>query len=117
MLKLTALIATLAGVSAPVFADFAVITDKSEFVSLVEGKSLQRVFIKLNILLDGQNLGRAVTKSVRGDWQWKEGYFWRSLFWDQRDLGYNCQEVSVAGKKIRFTSDEGEGDYADFTLR
>ena len=117
MLRLTALIAILAGMSAPVFADFVVITDKSEFVSLVEGKNLQRIFIKLNISLDGQISGRAVTRTVTGDWQWKEGYFCRSLFWGQRDLGYNCQEVSLAGKKIRFTSDEGTGDYADFTLR
>lgn len=117
MFKKTALIATLAWVNAPVFADFAIITDRSEFVAVVEDKYLQRIFIELNISLDGQISGSAVTRPVTGDWQWKEGYFCRSLFWGQRDLGYNCQEVSVAGKKIRFTSDEGEGDHADFTLR
>lgn len=87
------------------------------FFSVIEGKNLQRVFIKLNISLDGQISGSAVTRPVTGDWQWKEGYFCRSLFWGQRDLGYNCQEVSVSGKKVRFTFDEGEGAYADFTLR
>ena len=66
--------------SAPVFADFAVITDKPEFVSLVEGKNLQRVFIKLNISLDGQISGRAVTRTVTGDWQWKEAILSLS-FW------------------------------------
>ena len=117
MFKLTAIIATLVGMSAPSLAEFAVISNEMEFVSMVEGKDLQRVFINLNILSDGEILGSAVTKPVTGNWQWKEGYFCRSLFWGQRDLGYNCQEVSITGEKIRFTSDKGEGDYADFTLR
>ena len=117
MIKLTALIATLVVMGVPVFADFTVISDKSEFFSMVEGKNLQRVFIKLNISLDGQISGSAATQPVTGDWLWKEGYFCRSLFWGHRDLGYNCQEVSVSGTKIRFTSDWGEGDYADFNLR
>ena len=117
MIKRTAIIAILVGFSKPVFADFSVITDESHFFSVVEGKNLQRVFIKLNISLGGQISGSAVTQPVKGVWLWKEGYFCRSLFWGNRDLGYNCQEVSVSGDIIRFTADKGEGDYADFVLR
>ncbi len=117
MLKLTTLIVALVGLGGPVCADFVVISKKSEFFSLVEGKILQRVFIKLNISKDGQISGNAITRPVKGHWMWKQGYFCRSLFWGHRDLGYNCQEVSVSGKKIRFKSDKGEGDYADFILR
>ena len=117
MIKLTGITAILVGFSAPVFADFSVITDESHFFSVVEGKKLQRVLIKLNISLGGRISGSAVTQPVTGVWLWKEGYFCRSLFWGHRDLGYNCQEVSVLGDRIRFTADKGEGDYADFILR
>jgi hypothetical protein len=107
----------LVGVGTPTLADLSIITDKAEFVEVIKGKTLQRVFIKLNISLDGKISGRAATRPVVGNWQWDDGYFCRSLFWGRRDLGYNCQEVSLAGKKIRFTSDKGEGDYADFTFK
>ena len=39
MIKLTAIIAILVGFSAPVFADFLVITDEPHFFSVVEGKN------------------------------------------------------------------------------
>ena len=117
MLKLTALIVLFVGLSAPVFGDFTKITEESHFFSVVEGKELQRVLIKLNISLDGQISGRAVTQPITGVWLWKDGYFCRSLFWGPRNLGYNCQEVAISGDRIRFTSDKGEGDYADFVLR
>jgi hypothetical protein len=117
MLRSIILMISLVGLGTPTLADLSVITDKSKFVAVIKGKTLQRVFMKLNISLDGKISGRAVTRPVAGDWQWNDGYFCRSLFWGRRDLGYNCQEVSLAGRKIRFTSDKGEGDYADFILR
>jgi hypothetical protein len=33
------------------------------------------------------------------------------------DLGFNCQLVQVNGETLRFTSDQGQGIYADLTLR
>jgi hypothetical protein len=53
---------------------------------------------------------------VTGDWQWTDGYFCRTLFYGERDLGPNCQEVKVQGATVRFTSDKGQGIYAELTL-
>jgi hypothetical protein len=45
------------------------------------------------------------------------GYFCRDLFFGEDDLGFNCQLVQVNGETLRFTSDQGQGIYADLTLR
>ena len=98
-------------------AEFSIVSKRDEFVKVITGKQLERPFIKLRVSDAGEITGRALMAGVHGTWTWKQGYFCRNLFWGKRGLGYNCQEVSLRGDKIRFTSDEGKGDYADFTLK
>lgn len=93
------------------------VEDRSEFVSLVEGRTLARSLIQLNVLPNGQIEGRGAGRDVTGTWNWDGGYFCRDLFWGKRKLGYNCQEVSADGGTIRFQSDRGAGDIADFMLK
>ncbi len=98
-------------------AEFSIVSQRDEFVKVITGKQLERPFIKLRVGNSGDITGRALLAEVRGSWAWEKGYFCRNLFWGKKDLGYNCQQVSLSGDKIRFTSDEGKGDYADFNLR
>jgi len=98
-------------------AEFSIVSQRDEFLKIINGKQLERPLIKLQVSDIGQISGRALTIGVRGTWSWQKGYFCRDLFWGKRELGYNCQQVSLRGDKIRFTSDEGKGDYADFTLK
>ncbi|MFY0693332.1 MAG: dihydrodipicolinate reductase [Paracoccaceae bacterium] len=119
-MKLTALVtATVTMFSAPAFAEavFNPVKTESQFVEIVEGKDLTLFGISLSVSPEGKIAGRAFGRSVTGAWTWKDGFFCRDLYWGQRDLGPNCQEVRVNGKKIRFTSDRGEGRFADLTLR
>ncbi|MEY8839089.1 dihydrodipicolinate reductase [Cribrihabitans sp. XS_ASV171] len=111
----TALIAlTLA---APAAAEFRTIGDESTFRSVVDGRTLTRPLIKLQVLPGGRITGTGGGAEVSGSWDWRGGYFCRDLNWRGRDLGYNCQLVSVGGGKIRFTADQGQGDSAEFRLR
>ncbi len=103
--------------SVPATAEFAKVDDQSEFLSLVAGKELRRPFIKLEVTPEGEIVGQGAAWPVTGNWTWKEGYFCRDLFWGGDSLGYNCQEVKALDGRIRFTSDRGEGDSADFRLR
>ena len=103
--------------AAPAAAEFSKIADQSEFVRLVAGKELRRPFVKLEVKEDGEIAGYGAAWPVSGEWTWKDGYFCRDLFWDGDALGYNCQEVKAAGDRIRFTSDRGAGDSAEFRLR
>lgn len=101
----------------PAQADYTRVQSEADFVKLVNGKTLTRPFVKLQVSPDGEITGNGATWPVNGEWKWQQGYFCRSLEWGGDDLGYNCQEVKASGSKIRFTSDQGAGDSADFSLR
>lgn len=107
----------LAALPVAAVADYAKITDRSQFVALVSGKTLTRPFVKLQVAPSGQISGKGASWAVSGAWKWQDGYFCRSLDWGGSDLGYNCQEVGVINGKLRFTSDQGRGDSAEFRLR
>ena len=104
-------------ISSGVRSEYLVIKDKNTFIAAVKDKTLKRPLIRLEVTEDGKITGRAAMLSVTGQWTWENSYFCRDLFWGSQNLGYNCQQVSRSGKKIRFTSDKGEGDFADFTVK
>lgn len=95
---------------------FTKVSDRDSFVDLTSGKLLTRFGIKLIVTPDGQIQGRGFGRAVKGAWAWRQGYFCRSLFWGERNLGDNCQEVKISGDTLRFTSDLGSGPFADLEL-
>lgn len=98
-------------------ADFAKVEDAATFRDLVVGKTLTRPLIRLRVMAEGTITGTGARRTVEGRWRWRGGYFCRDLSWGGSDLGHNCQEVRVNGARIRFTSDRGTGDSAEFRLR
>lgn len=101
----------------PALADFAKVQNEAQFKQIVAGKTLTRPLVKLQVSPEGTISGKGLRWPVEGSWNWQNGYFCRDLYWGGSELGYNCQEVRVRGGKIRFTSDRGKGDFADFRLR
>ncbi|MEO0750258.1 MAG: dihydrodipicolinate reductase [Pseudomonadota bacterium] len=97
--------------------DFQQVTNKSTFVSLMNGRELTRFGINLVVTPDGRIDGKAFGRDVKGAWRWQGGYFCRDLSWGERDLGANCQMVKRQGRTIRFISDKGAGEFADLRLR
>jgi hypothetical protein len=100
--------------------DFVPVKDRSAFLDLVSGKELRIGLygLSLNVLPDGRISGSAVGRSVTGNWSWEDGFFCRDMDWGDRDIGYNCQLVEVAGSsQMRFTVDRGAGQSATFALR
>lgn len=95
----------------------SVIASRDSFVQTVTGREMRRFGIRLTVSPEGQISGRAFGYPVTGAWQWSEGYFCRDLFWGGDDLGYNCQLVQIDGARVRFTSDQGTGEFADLTLQ
>ncbi|MBV2360131.1 dihydrodipicolinate reductase [Thalassococcus sp. CAU 1522] len=110
-------IAILSAAATVAQAEFQRVTDRDTFVQLVQGKTLARPLVRLQVLPDGAIAGRGASWDVTGQWRWQNGFFCRDLNWGGDDLGYNCQEVRANGDRIRFTADEGRGDFADFRLR
>ena len=115
-LAITALIAVF--VAGPAVAEFKRVTDRDNFVSLVQDRNLTRLGIRLNVTDNGQIKGRAFGRNVSGQWNWNSGFFCRDLYVNGEILdGANCQKVEVRGNTVRFTSDKGTGDSADLRLR
>lgn len=112
-----AVAAALLSIASPALAEFQTITSRDAFVQLIDGKTLTRTLVKLNVLPDGTISGKGMSWDVTGEWAWKNGYLCRSLYWGGDDLGYNCQEVKANGDRVRITSDRGTGQSADFRLR
>jgi hypothetical protein len=104
-------------VASPAFADFRPVEDEALFRALVEGRELTRLGIRLQVLPEGQITGRGFGVQVGGNWEWRDGYFCRTLKFGQSGDPYNCQLVLHNGNTLRFISDEGTGDQADLRLR
>lgn len=121
MLRRALMTALLLVLAAPA-AGFERITDADEFARLIEGRALIRFGIRLQVSTGdqpqrGQISGRGFGYPVTGAWHWEGGYFCRDLDWGGSDLGFNCQAVLRNGTVLRFVSDQGGGDYADFRLQ
>jgi hypothetical protein len=120
MFRFSAMTAVAALFSMPVLADFVPVSNKGEFLSMLEGRELRLgVFqISIQITSDGQINGSALGWDLNGSWAWEDGYFCREIDWSGKEIPYNCQLVEVQGtEKMRFTVDRGAGDEATFNLR
>lgn len=95
------------------------ISDRMEFLDLVLGKTLALSLfgIRLHVNEDGTIQGKGMGRTISGLWEWQDGYFCRTLIWGSRDLGKNCQAVTIDYKKMVFTSDRGIGASAKFSLK
>jgi hypothetical protein len=112
--KPAALLLAILLMAAPAAA-FERVTEQREFTQLMQN-SLKRFGIQLQVSADGRITGRGFGYPVTGDWQWQNGLFCRTLDWGGMDLGYNCQAVLRDGNRVRFVSDRGTGQHADFRL-
>lgn len=109
--------AIFAALATPALAEgFERINDENGFVSLVKDRELKRLGIRLKVTDDGRIQGNAFGKEVTGAWRWDGGYFCRDLAVGGDSLEFNCQLVQVKGRTVRFTSDKGDGIYADLRL-
>lgn len=117
MLRIFVFVLTVALPSIAASETLHPITDRASFLALIEGRELWRMGIRLVVHTDGRIEGRALGRPVTGSWQWEDQHFCRAMQWGDRKLDYNCQTVRLKGDALRFTSDRGQGDYADLKLR
>ena len=90
---------------------------KSEFESLVTGRDLTALGVRLQVSPDGNITGRAFGKNVTGSWTWQSGYFCRDLMFGAQALDPNCQAVFASDGRIRFVSDRGTGPAANLRIK
>ena len=93
------------------------VKDEDRFINLIDGKKLKRFLIELSVQTDGTIIGMGAGTDVTGNWNWQDNYFCRNLSWGNRDLGSDCQKVELKDQKLFFTSDQGRGATAGFSIR
>ncbi len=101
-------------------AEFAPVSDKQDFLSMIEGRELLlRLWdVSLNVKPDGQITGNMLGWDVTGSWNWQNGFFCREMDWSGYAIEYNCQLVEADGTgSMRFTVDQGAGKSAVFALK
>ncbi len=104
--------------AAPAMAeDYARVTDRGAFVSLVSGKSLTSLGVSLTVSPSGSISGRAFGRDVTGAWTWTGGFFCRTMKAGDRVFARNCQLVQQKGNRLRFIADKGTGATADLRIR
>jgi hypothetical protein len=103
--------------AAPALADFEPVRAEGDFRALIEGRELTRFGVRLQVLQQGRITGSGFGFAVGGDWEWRNGYFCRTLEFAGTGDPYNCQLVLRNGDTLRFIKDQGSGDYADLRLR
>ncbi|SFD72872.1 dihydrodipicolinate reductase [Roseivivax sediminis] len=108
-----AMAAMLAGA---VGAEPAKVDGRGEFLDLVQGRTLSRPLVSLQVGADGSITGSGAGWDVTGSWTWQDGYFCRDINWGGDDLGYNCQLVTVDDGRITFVEDRGAGRSAGFSI-
>ncbi len=121
---LRAVLTALTAIAIPAAAsatEYRTVSDRGEFLSLVDGKELRigALGIRIRVEDDGSIAGRASGWDLTGRWNWQDGYFCREMDWSGYEIEYNCQlvEVTDANNRVRFTVDRGAGDSAIFNLR
>lgn len=101
-------------------ADYRPVSDRSEFLALLDGKRLSnRLYgVNLKVSPSGTLAGKGAAWDITGTWSWIDGYFCREMNWGGDPIPYNCQLVEVRnGNEMRFTVDRGAGQAASFKLR
>ena len=63
---------------------------------------LTRFGVRLQVLPQGKITGRGFGFQVDGRWEWRDGYFCRTLEFGGSGDGYNCQLVLRDGATLRF---------------
>lgn len=113
------LIALLTGRAAQA-EEYRPIHDRKAFLTAVEGRALRIALYDLTLRVgaDGAISGRALGGAVSGQWQWRDGYFCRTMEWAGRKIDHDCQLVEQRGNSaLRFTSGKGAGQRAVFRLQ
>lgn len=117
MTRFAACVALAVCAATPALADFQPIREEANFRALTEGRDLIRFGVRVQVLPQGEISGRGFGMRVGGDWEWRDGYFCRTLTFGQSGDPYNCQLVLQDGDTLRFISDQGQGAQADLRLR
>lgn len=96
-------------------ADFKRIKTAGEFSKLVVGKKLWHDKNHVQVSKEGSWGGDFGGKTLGGAWEWKNGYWCRTL--EQDGDSVDCQMWTYSGKTFKITRAKGKGKSFEYVLK
>ncbi len=105
----------LPGVTPAAAQGFQRITTEAGFNQLVVGRKLSLNSNYITIKKNGIVKGRFNGEPLRGYWEWRDGFWCRTLLTHNKKT--DCQIWEVDGNRHRLTRERGEGGFNVYTAR
>lgn len=94
------------------------ISDQDTFMSLVDGRTLTRPLVRLQVRGDGTVTGLATAQDVSGSWRWQGANFcWEFTLNGQPYQDNICLVVVQDGDRLQFSEDGNPSNTYIFSVR
>ena len=117
---LKSLLATTIGLALSIPAtagDFKRIKKKSEYLKMVADKKLVADWGWVIASSDGSLMGQINGQSAQGKWDWKGGYWCRTITFGSTSMPRDCQSIHVSGDNVVAIRDKGKGKQTPMKIK
>lgn len=90
--------------------EFVRITDRAQFVALLDGKTFRADQSWWEVTADGGMRGATKAGKLVGSWEWDDGAWCREYTAGEKTKPLECQYVYVSGDLFKFVKDRGAGE-------
>ena len=97
--------------------DFKRIKKKADYSKTIADRKLVADWGWVIASSDGTIMGQVNGEAAHGNWQWKSGFFCRTISFGNTEMPYDCQAVHISGKNVVFIRDKGKGKQTPMKIR
>jgi len=97
--------------------DFKRIKSKSDYLNTVADRTLVADWGWVKALRDGRLTGEVNGEAARGEWEWRRGFWCRTISYGSTTLSRNCQAIFVSGDTLVAIRDKGKGKQTAMKFR
>lgn len=90
-------------------SEFKRIETKAEYLNVVAGKRMVAEWGWVTAAADGNLTGKVNGQAAQGKWDWKNGFWCRTISFGSTNMPRNCQAIFVSGDNLVSIRDKGQG--------
>ncbi|MDD9724565.1 hypothetical protein PVV74_03755 [Roseovarius sp. SK2] len=98
-------------------SDFERVETKAEFDRVIVGRKAVASWGWVISQPNGTVVGQVDGEKAAGSWEWKNGFWCRTISFGSKDMPHDCQAVFHKGSTAIFIRDKGQGDQVVLTLQ
>lgn len=97
--------------------DFERVKAKTEFNRIIAGRKAVADWGWVISQPNGTIVGQVNGDKAAGSWEWKNGFWCRTINIGSTGMPYDCQAVFLKGNTVVFIRDNGQGDQVVLNLQ